>query len=86
MNHLENMSRLNRISGQVEGIKKMVMQERYCVDILNQIRAARSALKAVEINILNKHLLHCVAQSLNNPKEAQQKLEELKKLFDRIED
>lgn len=86
MNHLENMSRLNRISGQVEGIKKMVSDERYCIDILNQIRAVRSALKAVERNILNKHLIHCVAQSLNNPKEAQQKLEELKKLFNHTDD
>lgn len=86
MNHSENMPRINRIAGQIEGIKKMVAEERYCIDIINQIRAARSALKSLETNILNRHLMHCVAQSFNNPQEAQKKLEELNKLFARIDD
>lgn len=86
MKHSENLPRINRIIGQTEGIKKMITEERYCIDIINQIRAARSALKALETNILNKHLMHCVAQSFNNPEEIRQKLDELNKVFSRIDD
>ena len=50
-NHSENLPRLNRISGQIDGIKKMIEEERYCLDIVNQIKAVRSALKSVEKNI-----------------------------------
>lgn len=84
--HAENLPRLNRISGQIDGIKKMIEEERYCIDIINQIRAARAALKALEINILNKHIMHCVAHSLGSSPEAVQKAEELKNLFSRIDD
>ena len=53
-NHSENLPRLNRISGQIDGIKKMIEEERYCLDIVNQIKAVRSALKSVEKNNNNK--------------------------------
>ena len=84
VNHLENMSRLNRISGQIDGVKRMIEEERECPDILIQIRAIRSALKAVESNILKKHLQHCVVQSFNSPKKKNQKIEELMVLFERF--
>ncbi len=83
-NHSENLSRLNRISGQLDGIKKMIEDERYCLDIINQIRAVRSALKSVEKNILNKHIKHCVAASFNaSKKEQQQKIDELISIFEK---
>jgi CsoR family transcriptional regulator, copper-sensing transcriptional repressor len=53
--------RMNRIAGQVAGIKRMVEEDRYCVDILNQISAVRSALDALGIELLSKHLETCVA-------------------------
>ena len=53
-------SRVNRIAGQVSGIGRMVEEERYCVDILNQISAARSALDALGIELLTSHLESCV--------------------------
>ncbi len=83
--HMENMPRLNRISGQLDGIKKMIETGRYCPEIIIQIRAVRSALKAVESNILAKHLQHCVAQSFNDADKTK-KIEELKMLFDRFDD
>ena len=83
--HLENISRLNRISGQIDGVKKMIEEGRYCPDIIIQLRAIRSAVRAVESKILQKHLQHCVAQSFNSEKEREQKIEELKKLFERFE-
>ena len=84
-NHMENLPRLNRISGQLEGVKKMIEEQRYCPDIIIQLRAIRSAIKAVEGNILKKHLQHCVAQSFATDVEREQKIEELKTLFDRFE-
>ncbi len=53
-------SRVNRISGQVAGIQRMVDEGRYCVDVLNQIAAVRSALDALGIELLTKHLECCV--------------------------
>jgi DNA-binding FrmR family transcriptional regulator len=53
-------ARINRISGQVSGIKKMVEEDRYCVDILTQISAARSALDALGVELLTSHLETCV--------------------------
>ena len=53
-------SRVNRIAGQVAGIQRMVEEERYCVEILNQIAAVRSALDALGVEILTGHLESCV--------------------------
>ncbi len=84
--HFHNLPKLNRISGQVEGIKKMIEEERYCLDIIYQIKAVRSALKNIEKNILQNHIQHCVASSFNlEEKEVQQKIDELVLLFDKTE-
>lgn len=53
--------RLNRIAGQVAGLQKMVDEDRYCVDILTQLAAVRSALDAVGVQLLTDHLQHCIA-------------------------
>lgn len=86
--HNVDMPRLNRIGGQIAGVKKMIEEDRHCTDILTQIRAARAALKGLEASILERHLNHCVAQSLTaqNPDEIKQKIDELKDLFKRYDD
>lgn len=84
-NHNQELARLNRIAGQVEGIKKMIEDNRYCPEILIQLRAVRAALKAVEGNILKTHLQSCVAQSFTDEGDKEQKIEELKKLFEQFE-
>jgi DNA-binding FrmR family transcriptional regulator len=53
-------SRINRVKGQVEGIGRMVEEDRYCVDILTQIAAARSALDTLGVELLTDHLEGCV--------------------------
>lgn len=53
-------ARVNRIAGQVAGIQRMVDEDRYCVDILNQIAAVRSALDALGLALLTNHLECCV--------------------------
>lgn len=60
------VKRLKRIEGQVKGIQKMVDEERYCVDILIQISAIRSAINKVGTIILENHIKGCVSQSLKN--------------------
>ena len=52
--------RANRIAGQVAGIQRMLEEDRYCVDILTQIAAARSALDALGVELLTRHLESCV--------------------------
>ncbi len=53
-------ARANRIARQVAGIQRMLEEDRYCVDVLNQIAAVRSALDALGIELLSKHLESCV--------------------------
>jgi len=53
-------ARLNRISGQIAGIERMAHEGRYCVDILTQIAAVRSALDALGVELLTNHLESCV--------------------------
>src|SRR5476651_1893750 len=53
-------SRMKRIGGQVSGIQRMLDDDRYCVDILNQISAVRSALDALGIELLSSHVEGCV--------------------------
>ena len=53
--------RLSRIAGQVGGLQKMLDDDRYCVDILTQLAAVRSALDAAGVELLTDHVEHCVA-------------------------
>ena len=52
--------RINRIAGQISGIQKMLDEDRYCVDVLNQIAAVRSALDQLGVQLLTGHLESCV--------------------------
>jgi len=61
--------RLNRIEGQTRGVKKMIENDKYCVDILTQIVAVRGALKKVGLNVLQEHINGCVQRSLKNEDE-----------------
>lgn len=85
-NHEAELPRLNRILGQLEGVRKMIAENRYCPEILIQLKAIRSAIRAVESNILNRHLQACVAQSFDNEEAKAEKIAELKMLFDRFEE
>jgi DNA-binding FrmR family transcriptional regulator len=54
------VTRLNKIEGQVRGIRRMIEEGRYCIDVLTQINAARAALAKVESEMLQAHLNHCI--------------------------
>ena len=81
--HEETLHRLRRIAGQVQGIQRMIDERKYCIDILTKIQAARSALRAVELQILKKHVDHCVrdAGASGSPAEADRKMDELRRVI-----
>lgn len=85
--HQAEIGKLNRIAGQIEGIKKMITDHRDCTEVLTQLRAVRSALKTVEANVLETHLHSCVAESMTSgdPQAAKDKIEELKNIFKRFD-
>ena len=58
------LNRLNRVEGQVRGIAQMIQDDRYCVDVLTQVAAIRSALDAVALQLLEDHTRGCVAAAV----------------------
>ena len=56
--------RLRRIEGQVRGIQRMVDEDKYCIEVLDQVSAATKALQAVALELLDDHLSHCVADAI----------------------
>lgn len=79
------INRLNRIAGQVRGVAQMIEDDRYCIDILNQIAAIKSALAKVESQVLKDHAACCVAEAIASGDEAEQraKFEELVELLEK---
>ena len=79
------LKNLNRIEGQVRGIAKMVEEDRYCIDIVTQIEAARAALARIESDLLRQHLGHFVHRGMNakNASEQEKVIEELVGVFRR---
>ncbi|MEV6490435.1 metal-sensitive transcriptional regulator [Actinoplanes sp. NPDC051633] len=57
------LGRLRRIEGQIRGLQRMVDEDTYCIDVLTQISAAKSALQAVAVGLLEDHLAHCVVDA-----------------------
>jgi CsoR family transcriptional regulator, copper-sensing transcriptional repressor len=58
------MDRLSRVEGQLRGIRKMIEEDVYCDDIINQIEASRSALKAIELILIENHIHHCIVDEV----------------------
>ena len=79
-------ARLSRIEGQVRGVARMIEQDRYCIDVVNQIEAVRGALKRVEDAILKDHVAHCVEGAIasGDAGDQRRKLAELVQVFGRI--
>jgi len=76
------ISRLNRIEGQVRGIRGMVEDDRYCIDVLQQITAAQAALDRVALALVDDHVRHCVMDAA--PAERDEKTDELLTAFGRL--
>ena len=79
------VARLNRVEGQVSGIRRMIDDDAYCVDLLNQISAAQAALGKVGSIVLKNHLETCVADAFDSgdQRERHKKMEEVIGIFDK---
>jgi len=80
------IARLRRIQGQVNGLERMVQEDKYCIDILLQISAVWGALKQVSFIVLKNHIETCVSQAMasGNELERMRKIEELIEVFSRF--
>ncbi len=83
--HSDDLKRLNRVKGQLEGIEGMIEDRRYCPDIINQVQASISALKSLQKQLLERHLHHCVASAFEaqDHRQRETKIKELLKLISR---
>ena len=79
-------ARLARIEGQVRGIGRMIADDRYCIDVMNQIEAVKAALKKLEDEILKDHIAHCVEHAIvsGDAKDQRQKVAELVEILGRL--
>lgn len=83
--HKKIMRLLKTARGQVEGVLKMVEEDRYCIDIVNQLLAAEAVLRRAHCEVLRAHLGHCVAGAFGSGgKEARQKAAEMVDIIDKI--
>ncbi len=78
------VSRLNRIEGQIRGIRRMIEQPRPCIELLQQLAAAEAALARVSHTVFTFHVEYCVPEAISKGKAEQHKqLKELIDIFDR---
>ena len=81
--HEKQLPSLKRIEGQVRGVTKMIEEKKYCIDILNQIKAVKNALSTVEGKIVQSHLQACVKDALVDDVNFDNKVDELVKALKR---
>ncbi len=75
--------RLKKIEGQIKGLQRMVEEERYCIDIVNQITAVRRALEQVALLVMKRHVESCVSEAIRLG-DSTKKIEELMDTIDRF--
>ena len=79
------VTRLNRIEGQVRGIRRMVQEPRLCVEILQQLAAAEAALNRISLSVFRFHVERCVPEGITQGEpERSKRLAELIDIFDRF--
>ncbi len=79
--HSSQIQRINRMIGQLNGVKKMIDNGVYCPEILIQTKAVSSALRSLETALLEGHLNHCVTEAIKTGKGREEKIEELLTIF-----
>ena len=76
------INRLSRVEGQIRGIRNMLENDAYCIDIINQVSAANSALNSFTKELVSRHIKNCVADDVRNGNE--EKLDELVKTLQKL--
>ncbi|MDH4224327.1 MAG: metal-sensitive transcriptional regulator [Deltaproteobacteria bacterium] len=84
--HESQLTRLGKIEGQLKGVRKMIEERRYCIEIISQIKAVQGALKQVEMGVLENHIHHCVKEAVRGKDQdtLEKKLEEVVKAFEKM--
>lgn len=82
----KEIARMKRIEGQARGIAKMMEEDRYCIDILQQLTAMEGALRSARAKVLGIHANHCIEDAVQSGDVAQQreKFGELIELFGKV--
>ncbi len=85
--HAEQLDRLGKIEGQIKGIRRMIEERRYCMDILPQLKAVYGALRQVELGVLETHINHCVQEAVQSRDQAsiREKIDEVLRVLSRLE-
>ncbi|MBI2377490.1 MAG: metal-sensitive transcriptional regulator [Deltaproteobacteria bacterium] len=80
------LSRLRRAKGQLEGVERMIEEDRYCIDVLFQLAAVRAALGKVAARMLEGHVKTCVAHAIASGEvsERDEKIDEVLEVFSRF--
>ena len=60
----ETIGRLKKIEGQIKGVERMIESKKYCIDIINQIRAVRGALDTLALEVMKRHINSCVSEAI----------------------
>jgi DNA-binding FrmR family transcriptional regulator len=86
-NHEEQLARLAKIEGQLRGVRRMIEERRYCIDIVSQIKAVNAALKQVQLGVLEKHIHHCVKESVESrdPAQFEARVQEIVEVLGRMD-
>ena len=77
------LARIKKITGQTQGVARMIGEDRDCLAILNTITAIHSALRALEAKLLEDHVRHCVTDAATDPGKLETRLEEIITLYKR---
>ncbi|WP_243343096.1 metal-sensing transcriptional repressor [Anaerococcus sp. AGMB09787] len=82
----KTLRKLKTVRGQIDGLIKMIDNDRYCIDVSNQVMASISILKNINKEVLQAHLQHCLYQSLNNndPDDVKEKIKEIERVIDKL--
>ena len=80
------LKKLKTVRGQIDGLIKMVEDDRYCIDISNQLLASIGILKNINRDVLNAHLKHCVTEAFDSDDsmDKKQKVDEIIKIIDKL--
>ena len=81
--HSSELGKLKKLKGQIEGVEKMINEQRYCADVIGQVRAVRSGLLSVEASMLETHLKNCVSEAIRQGKQSEvdTKIDEIVQIF-----
>lgn len=82
----KTLRKLKTVKGQVDGLIKMVENDRYCIDVSNQLMASISILKNINNDVLSSHLEHCVYSAIENgsSKDGIEKIEEIEQIIKKL--